>query len=279
MLKTYWTLITHRKRMLFGFTVIAIFVLSSIFAGYLAPHDISSVTGKVFEPPSWKHPLGTNDIGIDVFSELLFASRISLIVGVIAGCAVVIIGGTVGLTGGFFGGAVDEILMRVTDIVLILPRLPLMIMLAAYLGPGMWTIIFVIVIVGWASVARQIRSQVLSVKKFTFVEASVALGSGNFHIIKKHILPNVIGIIIANTVLEIMFAILTEAGMSFLGLGDPLHKSWGVMLHYAQVRGAFLLGAWWWLIPPGLCITLLSCSFNFIGSDLNDYYILKLRRG
>lgn len=279
MLKNYWKLVMQRKRMLFGFVVIAIFVLSSIFARYIAPYDITSVTGKVFEYPSWQHILGTNDIGVDVFSELLFASRISLIVGVIAGCTVVLIGCMVGLISGYFGGVVDEILMRVTDMVLILPRLPLMIMLAAYMGPGMWTIIFVIVIVGWSSIARQIRSQVLSVKKFTFVEASKAIGAGNAHIIIKHILPNVIGIIIANTVLEIMFAILTEAGMSFLGLGDPLHKSWGVMLHYAQIRGAFIIGAWWWLIPPGLCITLLSCAFNFIGSDLNDYYILKLRKG
>lgn len=268
----------RKKTMLFGMIIIIVFVLASIFAKFIAPYSTSDPSGGVFEPPNLKHIMGTNDIGVDVFSELILAGRISLTVGIIAGCSVVVIGCLVGLVSGYFGGVVDEILMRITDIVLILPRLPLMIMLAAYMGPGMWTIIFVIVIVGWASVARQIRSQVLSVKKFTFVEASRAIGSGTARIIFRHILPNVIGIVIANTVLEIMYAILTEAGMSFLGLGDPLHKSWGIMLHFAQIRGAFIVGAWWWLLPPGLCISLMSCSFNFIGSGLNDHYVLKLRK-
>jgi ABC-type dipeptide/oligopeptide/nickel transport system permease subunit len=171
---------------------------------------------------------------------------------------------------------VDEVLMRVTDTVITLPRLPLMVVMAAYLKPGMWTIIFVYAVVGWASLARQIRSQVLSIKESTFIEASRAIGAGNTHIITSHILPNVTGIIIANGVMEIMFAILTEAGLSFLGFGNPMVPSWGTMLHFAQAQGAFLLGAWWWIIPPGLCIAIICCGFQFIGTAMNDLFSLKL---
>jgi peptide/nickel transport system permease protein len=279
MLKEILKLSVKKKSIIFGFIVIMFFVIASIFAGSIAPYGPKDIVGRPFEAPSWEHLLGTNDMGIDVLTEIIYSGRISLTVGVVAGSAVVLIGCIVGLISGFFGGMVDEILMRITDVILIIPRVPLMIMLAAYIGPGMWTIIFVIMIVGWASIARQIRSQVLSVKEFTFVEAAKGIGASNYYIIRKHIIPNVMGVILANLVLEIMFAILAEAGMSFIGLGDPVHISWGMMLHYAQIRGAFILGAWWWLVAPGLCITLLTISFNFIGSSLNDHFILKLRKG
>ncbi|MBA7643020.1 Dipeptide transport system permease protein DppC [subsurface metagenome] len=272
----FWGVYKQRKTAVFGLAIVAVFFLAIALAPYIAPYDPSLRIGAAFEPPSWQHLLGTNDIGVDVLSELIYAGRISLMVGLIAASIVVMTGSTVGLISGYFGGVVDEILMRITDIVLILPRFPLMIVMAAYLGPGMWTIIFVYSVVGWASLARQVRSQVLSVKESTFVEASRAIGAGNTHIMISHILPNIGGIIIANGVMEIMFAILTEAGLSFLGLGDPTHKSWGVMLYWAQIRGAFLWGAWWWIFPPGLCISLISCGFNFIGTALNDLFSLKL---
>jgi len=272
----FWRVYKQRKTAVFGLAIVAVFVLAIVFAPYIAPYDPSLRIGAAFESPSWQHLLGTNDIGVDILSELIYAGRISLMVGLIAASLVVMTGSTVGLISGYFGGVVDEILMRMTDIVLILPRFPLMIVMAAYLGPGMWTIIFVYSVVGWASLARQVRSQVLSVKESTFVEASRAIGAGNTHIMTSHILPNIGGIIIANGVMEIMFAILTEAGLSFLGLGDPTHKSWGVMLYFAQIRGAFLRGAWWWIFPPGLCISLISCGFNFIGTALNDLFGLKL---
>ena len=272
----FWRVYKQRKTAVFGLAIVAVFVLAIALAPYITPYDPSLRIGEAFEPPSWQHLLGTNDIGVDILSELIYAGRISLMVGLIAASLVVMTGSIVGLISGYFGGVVDEILMRITDIVLILPRFPLMIVMAAYLGPGMWTIIFVYSVVGWASLARQVRSQVLSVKEFSFVEASRAIGAGNTHIMTSHILPNIGGIIIANAVMEIMFAILTEAGLSFLGLGDPTHKSWGVMLYFAQIRGAFLRGAWWWIFPPGLCIALISCGFNFIGTALNDLFGLKL---
>lgn len=273
-----WRIFSQRKSAVFGLATIIVFSGVIALAPYLSPHDASSPSGAPFAPPSLEHWLGTNDIGVDIFSELILAGRVSLIVGITAAALVVVIGSFMGLISGYFGGLVDEVIMRFTDVILILPRLPLMIVMAAYLGPGTGTIILVFAIVAWASLARQVRSQVLSVKEASFIEASRSIGAGHTHIIRSHILPNVGGIIIANGVMEIMFAILVEAGLSFLGLGDPVHKSWGVMLYFAQIQGAFLLGAWWWIFPPGLCIALLSCSFNFCGTALNDLFGLKLKK-
>ena len=272
----FWQVYKRRRMAVLGLAIVVIFVLAIALAPYIAPYDPSLRTGTSFGAPSWEHLLGTDDIGADILSKLIYAGRVSLMVGFICASLIVMTGSMVGLVSGFLGGIADEVLMRITDIVLTLPRLPLMIVMAAYMGPGMWTIIFVYSVVGWASLARQVRSQVLSVKEFTFVEASRAIGASNTHIIANHILPNVMGIILVNSVMEIMFAILTEAGLSFLGLGDPTNESWGIMLYFAQTRGAFLRGAWWWIFSPGLSIALISCSFNFIGTALNDLFALKL---
>jgi len=272
----FWRVYKQRKTAVFGLVIVVLFVLAVILAPLLAPYDPYLRVGERFEPPSGEHLLGTNDIGNDVLSELIYGGRISLFVGFVASFIIVITGSVIGLVSGYLGGVIDEVLMRITDTVLALPRLPLMILMAAYLGPGIGTIIFVYCVVGWGTLARQVRSQVLSIKESTFVEASKAMGGGNIHIMANHILPNVMGIIIANAVIEVMFAILTEAGLSFLGLGDPTHKSWGVMLYFAQRQGAFIQQAWWVIFPPGMAIALIGCSFNFIGAALNDLFALKL---
>lgn len=268
--RRYWQRVARRRSALLGLALVIVFVGASVFAPVLAPYDVASRAGRPFEAPTWAHWLGTNDIGVDILSELMFAGRVSLLVGFLAAGTIIIVGTTVGLVSGYFGGIVDEGLMRGTDIVLMLPRLPLMIVMAAYLGPGIWTIVTVYSSVGWASVARQIRSQVLAVRESTFIEASRGLGTGHTRMLWSHVLPNVLGIVVANGVMELMFAVLAEAGLSFLGLGDPVHKSWGVMLYFAQIQGAFLRGAWWWILPPGLCIAALSCAIAFIGTALND---------
>ncbi len=269
-------LFSQRKSAILGLFLLVILISGIVFAPYVVPYGASERAGLPFESPTTKHILGTNDIGVDIFSELFYAGRVSLTVGFIAAFIIVVTGSFIGIVSGYAGGLTDEILMRMTDIVMILPRFPLMIVMAAYLGPGMWTIIFAYSIVGWPSLARQVRSQVLSIRKISFIEASKAVGAGKFHIMVQHILPNITGVIIANGIMEIMFAILTEAGLSFLGLGDPTHQSWGVMLYFAQIQGAFLRGAWWWIFPPGLCIAVISCSINFVGTAFNDLFCLKL---
>ncbi|MBW2136690.1 MAG: ABC transporter permease [Deltaproteobacteria bacterium] len=272
----FWRVYSQRKTAVFGLVIVIFFFLVLILAPYLAPYDPDKRFKERFDPPSREHLLGTNDIGNDILSELIYAGRISLTIGLIAAAIIISVGVTIGVISGYFGGVVDEILMRITDVVLIMPRLPLMLALGAYLGPGIGTIIFVYCLVGWATVTRPIRAQILSIKEFSFVEASRAMGAGNLQIIASHIVPNILGIVLAYAVMEIMYAILTEAGLSFLGLGDPTHKSWGVMLHFAQAQGAFMQGAWWWIVPPGVCIALINCGFNFIGTALNDLFSLKL---
>jgi peptide/nickel transport system permease protein len=275
-LKAIWKVYRQRKSAVIGLVVLIVFVFAILTAPIISPHDPDAKIFVPFSPPNAVNILGTNDIGVDVFSELLHGGRISLMVGVIAAGFILIAGSTFGLISGYFGGITDEIMMRITDVIIILPRLPLMIVLAAYIGPGVWTIIFAYSVVGWPSLARQIRSQVLSVKESLFIEAARASGANSYQIITSHVLPNILGIIVANGVMEIMFAILTEAGLSFLGLGDATQKSWGVMLYFAQIQGAFLRGAWWWILPPGIAIAVISCCFNFIGTALNDLFSLKL---
>jgi len=273
-----WHVYKQSKLGVAGLIIVVGFAMVAILAPYIATHDPYLMSSEIFQPPSFSHLLGTNAVGQDVYSELIYGSRVSLAVGLIAASVVTALGALIGLVSGYFGGVADEVLMRVTDMVLVLPQLPLMIVLAAYLGPGLPTIVFVIVIIGWASLARQVRSQVLTVREYTFVEAAKALGASPTGIIVGHILPNITGILIANFIMGTVGAILFEAGLSFLGLGDPLHKSWGVMLYFAQVQGAFSMGAWWWIFPPGLCIALLGCSFIFIGTTINDRFGLRLGR-
>lgn len=273
-----WRTLRQRPSAFFGVVVIAIFVITAVFAPWIAPYSPTDKSGAPFESPSRDHLLGTNDIGEDVLSELIYASRVSILVGVAAAAFITIFGLLVGILAGYFRGRLDEVLMRITDVIIALPRLPLMLVMAAYLGAGTGTIIFVIAVVGWPSLARQVRSQVLSVRESTFVEAARATGAGSGRIMAKSILPSIAGIVIANGVMEIMFAILTEAGLSFLGLGDPTHQSWGVMLYFAQAQGAFLRGAWWWIIPPGVCIALFCLACNFIGTAINDLFGLRLGR-
>ena len=188
-------------------------------------------------------------------------------------------GVTVGLIAGYFGGLIDEILIRIADILIIIPRLPLLIVLATLMEPGIPSIMFVIALTGWTGMARQIRALTLSLREYQYVQSTRAIGAGNAHIIIQHILPNVMGVVFANYVMSVTAIILLETGLSFLGFGDPMRPSWGQMLYFAQADGAFGRNAWWWWFPPGLCITILCAAMAFIGTTLNDRFVLRLKRG
>ncbi len=252
---------------------------TAVFAPMLSPHNPEETTGDPFAAPSRAHPLGTNDIGQDILSELIYGARISLTIGFLAAGIAVGIGTAVGIIAGFAGGWVDAVLMRAVDLVLVIPFLPLMILLAAYLGPSYWNIIIVIGVLVWARPARVIRSQVLSVKSLDYVEAALALGSRAGRVMARHILPAVMPLALAQFILAASNAILIEASLSFLGLGDPTAKSWGAVLYYAQVRNAFLSGAWvWWVLPPGLLITAATLGFAFTGFALEEVLNPRMRR-
>lgn len=254
-----------------GLGLLAIILAMAVGAPYLAPYDPARLSGKPFEPPSLAHPLGTNDIGQDILSELIFGARVSLLIGILSALIAIGIGTTVGLLAGFYRGIVGTILMRAVDVMLIIPVFPLMVLLAAYLGQSLWNLVAVIGLLGWARPARIIRSQVLSLVERDYVTAARAIGARDARIVIRHVLPGVLSLALAQFVMAASSAILTEAGLSFLGLGDPTQKSWGSMLYYAQARNAFLSGAWaWWVLPPGLMIAASVLGFALSGFALED---------
>jgi peptide/nickel transport system permease protein len=221
--------------------------------------------------------LGTTDKGADAWSQLIFGSRVSLTIGVLATALSTLVGVIVGLVAGYSGGKVDELLMRVVDFLLVIPGLPLMMVLATFLGRSEANIILVIAILGWTGTARLIRSQVMAEKNKAYVESARAIGASDTYIIFRHILPNVTPILFANITLGVVGAILAESGLAFLGLTDPSLPSWGRMLADAQSNGAFSNGAWWVVVFPGLMITSLSLAFTFVGHTLDQVLNPRLR--
>ena len=266
------------KMAVLGLALILPFIVMAVFSPLLAASDPMKM-GKPEEillPPSRGHILGTDDLGRDIWSQLVYGARISLVVGLLATVMGVGVGTLVGLFSGYYGGVVGEVLMRATDIVMVIPILPLMMVLAALLKPSIWNIIIVIAATGWPYCARVVRSQVLSVKERPFVEAARCVGAGDFSIIFKEIFPSVLPIAFAEAVLWIASAIYAEAVLSFLGLGDPMHVSWGMMLRAAFTSGA-MAWAWWWILPPGMSIALLVLGFTFLGNAVQEITNPKLR--
>jgi peptide/nickel transport system permease protein len=253
------------KRGRFSLAVIALFVFVAIFGALLAPDDPYASSTDVLQPPSREHLLGTTEQGSDVLSQLLVGARVSIVVGFSAALISAVLGAAVGLIGGFYGGWVDKIFDAFENWFLVIPQLPLMIVLARLLEPSLGVLVFVIGITSWAGTGRIVRSQVLTLKERAFVERARALGATNGHIIRRHILPNALPLIFANTVLIVAVAILAEAGLSFLGLGDPTRISWGSMLENGFDAAAPSAGAWWYIVPPGLCITVLVFAIGLLG--------------
>jgi len=271
-------LVRQSRMGMVGVVILAVFFAIALFVPLVLEFDPNAFTMDRFSPPSGEHLLGTDDVGRDVFAELLYGSRVSLLVGITASAISVAIGGIIGLVGGYFGRYVEEGLMRFTDIFLVIPQLPFMLLIAALAGPSLLNIIIVIGILSWPSTARIVRSLVISLKERTFIERARAIGAGDWHIMRKHVLPNVIPLMFANTILIIAVAILTESTLAFLGLGDPLVISWGSMLHYAFTSLAMSNGAWWYFVPPGVCIALVVLGFTFLGYAMDEILNPKLRR-
>ncbi len=228
--------------------------------------------------PTYQGLLGTTETGEDVYSQFVWSTRVSLLVGILATLFALAIGITVGLVAGYAGGWIDEILMRAVDFLIIMPGLPLLIVLAALLEPSFWNIIYIIAILGWGGSARLIRSQVLIEKERVYVEAARAAGAGPVYTLWRHIFPNTLPLVFAQAATAVSGSILSEAGLSFLGLGDPVTISWGKMLQRAYENGAFTHGAWWYVFFPGAGIAALSISFVLIGYTVQQIVNPRLRK-
>jgi peptide/nickel transport system permease protein len=270
------------------FTVLAI--APTFFVGPL--QTAISATGPRLSPPIPGYPLGTDELGRSMLNLTVHATRISMVIGLLATVVTVVVGVLIGIVSGFVGGRTDAVLMRIADFFLVIPTFVLAIILTSIIrdlvGGGsselfgirlsLLTIVIVIGITSWSSTARIIRSQTLSLKERAFVDRSRVVGAGGSHIMRVHVLPNVINLIVANAVLVFAGAVLTETTLSFVGLGDPFQPSWGQILDSAREVGAPGLGAWWYFVPPGVCIVLVVFAFTLVGGALDDLLNPKRRR-
>jgi peptide/nickel transport system permease protein len=272
-----WHTVRRRPSAAIGAFVLSLIVIAAVLAPWIAPYGLHDQVGPVFGPPSWSHPLGLDDGGIDMVTLLMWGARISLVVGFAATLVSMIIGGTIGVLAGYFGGKTDAILMRITDYFLVIPDVPLMIVVAAIWGPSLFHIVIVIGILLWTSTARVIRAQVKSVRERVYVKRARSLGAGHARIVFRHVLPQVAPLLIANTVLTIAVAIFDETALAFLGLGDPSRTSLGKMIENAFQRAAISSGAWWAIVPPGALVAIVILSCSLIGGALEDALNPRLR--
>ncbi len=269
-------LMTNRKAMI-GAVILIIFILMALLAPVLFPGNPSRITAMASQEPSAEYWLGTTAKGQDVLALTVYGARMSLFVGLVAGVMSTIIGILVGLTSAYFGRAIDETLSVVTNIFLLIPGLPLLVILAAFMPPGVGTVIFVLIITGWAGSARVLRSQALSIRSKDFVAASQVTGDRAGWIMWREILPNMASVVMGTLLGCIIGAIGAQAGLEFLGLGDTSTVSWGTNLYWAGNEGALLTGSWWVFLPSGLCIALVAFALSLFNYAVDEVTNPRLR--
>ncbi|MCU0265393.1 MAG: ABC transporter permease [Actinomycetia bacterium] len=275
-----WAEFRRHRSGLAGLAILTFFIAVALFAPLLADEsglDVTQATGEPLSPPSPEYPLGTDESGRSVLTLLIWGARVSLFVGLLATVISMVIGTLVGVAAGHFGGWSGATLNRLTEWFLVIPFLPLAIVLATILGRSLVNIAVVIGITSWPGTARLIRAQTLGIEARPFLERAKALGAGHWHQMTRHVLPNVMPMVFANTTLTVAIAILSETTLAFLGLGDPLRPSWGSMLDSAFSSGAITTGAWWYILPPGICVVLVVLAFTLVGRALEAVLNPRLR--
>jgi len=261
-----------------GLIILALFAVIALLAPVLVPGDPTLIQGLGAQPPSAEHLLGTTAKGQDVLALNVWGARSSLFVGFVVGILATLVGLLVGLGSAYLGRTVDNLLSLVTNVFLLLPGLPLLVILAAFLPPGLGTVILVLVITGWAGSARVLRSQALSIRGKDFVSAAQVTGEGSLRIMFREMLPNMASIVMSTLLACIIFGIGAQAGLEFLGLGDISTVSWGTNLYWASNDGALLTGAWWVFVPPGLSIALVAFALALVNYGVDETTNPRLRR-
>jgi peptide/nickel transport system permease protein len=264
---------------LVGGAFLAFFVVIAILGPAIAPYNPTQQVGHIYASPSAAHPLGLDDGGNDVLSQLIVGARTSLVVGLVAAVAGMLIGGAIGVVSGYMGGRVDGVLMRITDYFLVIPDIPLMIITAAVFGRNTRNIIVIIALIYWTTTARLIRAQVHSIRERVYVRRAEMLGASRLRVLWTHVIPQVGPLLVANTVLMIANAIFAETYISFLGLGDPSTISWGSMIQNALNDGAIFYHAWWVILPPGIAVTLVVLAATIVGQGIEDALNPRLKVG
>ncbi len=274
-----------RKDGVVGLLILLVFTVLAIAPGlFVGPLEtVTTATGPPLAPPSPAYPLGTDELGRSILNLVVWGARISMVIGLLATLITILMGAVIGIFSGYVGGRSDQVLMRFTDFFLVLPTFVLAIVLApiildivgtdAELFGIRATLLVIVIVIGitsWASTARIIRSQTLSVRERMFVDRARVIGGSGGHIMRRHIFPNVVNLIVANTVLTFAGAIFTETTLAFIGLGDPFSPSWGQILNSAQSSGAPGLGAWWYVVPPAFCVVVVILAFTLVGNALDD---------
>jgi len=262
--------VLRRPTIMAGVVIVALFTFVAVFAPLLEPYPIDRASGAAFAPPSAAHWLGCDDAGVDMLSLVIAGTQNSMLVGFAAAFVAVLIGGVLGIIAGYKGSWGETTVTGVTDFFLVIPGLPLMIVLAALFGQTIYHIVLVIGLLSWMSVTYVVRAQVHTLKERGFVGRARSLGAGDFYIIRRHILPHVAPLLVAQTVLTVASAVFFEAALAFIGLGDPARVSWGTIIQNAFLHSAVSAGAWWAIVPPGVCIALVVLGSFLIGQGVEE---------
>lgn len=270
----------RQKKAMVGLAIVLIYILIALLAPVIAPYDPVARVGRPHEAPSAEHLLGTTRVGRDVFSQVIWGTRTSLAVGLVGGIVITVLGTAIGLIGGYRGGKVDEVLDLATNVVLVIPNLPLLIVLAAFLGnAGTAAIVPIVALTSWPWGARVTRAQALTLRHREFVLAARLVGEPTWRVVGVEILPNLASIIGINLVGSIIYAVIAQATLEYLGFGDPLSVSWGRMLYNAQNASAITVGAWWDILTPCAAIALLGLGLALINFTLDEVANPQLRSG
>lgn len=262
-----------------GLIGLSIFIMMAIFAPVISGYPPGEITGDSLERPGSAHILGTDELGMDIWAQICYGARMSLLIGLAVACIAGFGGGAIGILAAYKGGLADQALMRVIDVTMALPSLPLLIVISAFMGPSIVNVIIILVLFSWARPARIARSQTLSVKTHAYIIAARNYGASSWYLLRRHIFPEVLQILLVLVIGITSHAIVAEAGLAFLGLGDPTSKSWGMMLNYATgFRSIYFTPYWqWWLVPPLLALISLLLCLAFISRDLERVLDPKLR--
>ena len=266
------------RKVILGMTILLVFLVLAVIGPWISPYNPSATSSEVLQGPSVQHLLGTTALGEDVFSQVLTGTRLSLEVGFLAAIVSELIAIVVGVTAGFAGGFTDEFLSLFTNVFIVIPVLPLQILIIAYIGTSSWVLTaLVIAITAWSHGARKLRAQTLSIRNRDYVEAARNAGEPTWRIVWVEVLPNVSAIVMTNFLFSVLAGIIVQTGLAFLGLGDVTSWSWGAILHWSENGNAFLTGAWWWFVPPGVCLALVGMGLAMINLGIDEVVNPRLR--